>query len=127
MRTEKSINEELEKALEHYRSNAQNLAGKSLAASNKQVRDLRRELSDAISSGAKACPKCKNPPVGMRRGDVALYGTVQSVYEIGCAVCIPVVKGNTRTSVSSVGTDAASAVKNWNVEAHSTDGKIDQV
>lgn len=114
MRNELQIKSELDAILADYRANAHKLTPAEIASTNVIVKGLRRELSDLYSRGAKDCPGCGNPPLGMLRKHIQGF----PIYEVGCIVCKPEtleVNGVTlRRSYSAQGPTPAIAAEKWN-------------
>jgi hypothetical protein len=78
---------DLETATAEYRKSAATADPAELRQMMEGIKGLRRELSDAASEGARACPGCKRPPHGMRRTEATLRSS--EVWEIGCLTCPP--------------------------------------
>jgi hypothetical protein len=115
MRELSIIQTELDAAIELYRENVETWNRSQLEASNETVRVLQQEMSDAISSGANACPDCDTLPIGMIRRYVPVGDLSIPIYEVGCSVCPPIeVENGKRQFHASQGGSPNVAVDNWN-------------
>jgi hypothetical protein len=115
MRELSIIQTELDAAIELYRENVETWNRSQLEASNETVRVLQQEMSDAISSGANACPDCDTLPIGMIRRYVPVGNIEIPIYEVGCSVCPPIeLENGKRRFHAAQGGSASDAVLHWN-------------
>lgn len=96
MKTEKKLLADIDKAQASYLEIVHTKPAKDVRKKAERVRELKQELSDLLSEGAKDCPDCKVKPHGMRKSE--------SIYEVGCLNC----EKRARGGAPSV------AVERWN-------------
>jgi|SRR3954452_174542 hypothetical protein len=108
MKQHEDIAGDLEAVLAEYRKSAETASASRLRELSAAAKDLRQELSDAISEGAKDCPGCGKRPHGMRRTEATLR--TPEVWEIGCLGCPP--KNGVRFCAR--GATREQAIKKWN-------------
>jgi hypothetical protein len=115
MRELSIIKAELDAAIALYRENVETWTRSQLEASNETVRVLQQEMSDAISSGANACPDCDTLPIGMIRRYVPVGNIEIPIYEVGCSVCPPIeLENGKRRFHAAQGGSVSDAVINFN-------------
>src|SRR5262245_12716425 len=75
-----------------------------LVEATAKLRDLARELSAAISSGANPCQTCDRPPLGMLKTPAYFNGGIEvpAVYEVGCIFCPPQLVVNEERGVALI-------------------------
>jgi uncharacterized coiled-coil protein SlyX len=108
MKKHEDIVKDLEVVLAEYRKSAETAPAPELRKLSDRIKQLREQMSDSISEGAKDCPGCGKRPHGMQR-TVATLRTPE-VWEIGCLGCPP--KGGVRFCAR--GTTRDQAIYAWN-------------
>jgi hypothetical protein len=100
------IEKEIKTIQEDYHKKVDSLNRKETEKITLKLKDLRQELSEVYSDGAKACPDCGNKPHGMKKGS--------GVYEVGCVVCDPYEEDGNMVSFSARGESPEEAIEKWN-------------
>jgi hypothetical protein len=118
MRTETEILKDLSTAKAEYLDASEKLPANQTIPFHKKVKAFQQELSDALSAGTVACPRCNQKPHGMRFRTEMKYdfgpdgkpnlqsGFDVKLYEVGCIGC----PDGFRARASS----QAEAVEKWN-------------
>jgi hypothetical protein len=121
MRTEEQVTADLIAAREAHHAASQTESQSQLAVRSAKIKALMAELSETISTGAKACPVCGNNPFGRQRTPsyrVRGGRIVPPVYEIACLACPSERKEENGTATvthqSAQDNTAARAVVAWN-------------
>jgi len=117
------LQNEIARLREDYHAKSQNpdTAHSELSALSGMIVMLNKELSAELAAGAKPCPGCDTPPMGMDR---------EHCFEVGCANCksqlIDVNGVTMRRSYSAQGRTPEQAVARWNAGDYLIDRKIDR-
>lgn len=79
----KNLKSQLGQALNHYREIAHKAPAAQVAAASETVKELQKQVSDAIVEGSHPCPDCGAAPIGIEQPRAG--GGVE--YEVGCPNC----------------------------------------
>lgn len=107
--TWQKVEAEIAEATDRYHklSSSPSAKARDIALEAENLDKLKRKLAETMAAGAKPCPSCKGPAIGMRKNALT--------YEIGCPACEPVVQKDEGTiSFSSRAGSLAEAVERWN-------------
>ena len=131
MRNEETVLAEIEAKGTEYRDGRATKSFMEMEALSTEINTLNKELAAVRAKGAKPCPKCGQPPIGMirRPAHIDRGMPVPEVREVGCVHCWPELVEDAegrdfhvggkdfkakRVSYSALGGTTKDAVEAWN-------------